>query len=84
MRCATTVGFEKVAPQKRDAQFIALLHTNWASFTSDRLIRGGRCMSSMHLNREDTFPMDHFHASEVVYTPVVQRSNVINIRNVEK
>ena len=41
---------------------------------------------SMHLNSEarTLFPVVHFHASQVGYTPVVKRSNVLHIRKVEK
>ena len=47
--------------------------------------KGENYMASMHLKRmEDAFPVVHFHASQVGYTPAVKRSNVLNIRNVEK
>jgi hypothetical protein len=40
----------------------------------------------MYLNSEwrRLFPVVYFHASQVGCTPVVKRSNVFNIRNVEK
>jgi hypothetical protein len=40
----------------------------------------------MHLNRDwrMLFPVVYSHASEVGYTPVVNISNVLNIRKVEK
>ena len=33
---------------------------------------------------EDAFPVVHFDARQVGYTPVVKISNVLNIRKVEK
>ena len=33
---------------------------------------------------ENTFPVVHFHASQVGYTPVVKINNVLNIKKVEK
>jgi hypothetical protein len=43
-------------------------------------------MSSMHLNGEwkTLFSMVYFHARHVGYTPVVNISKVLNIREVEK
>lgn len=43
-------------------------------------------MSSIHLNIEwrMLFPVVYFHASQEGYTPVVNISNVLNIRKVEK
>ena len=32
---------------------------------------------------EDDFPVVHFHASQVDYTPVVKINNVLNIRKLE-
>jgi hypothetical protein len=33
---------------------------------------------------EDIFPVVNFHASQVGYIPVLKRSDVLNIRKVEK
>jgi hypothetical protein len=47
---------------------------------------GGKNKSSMHLNSEwrTLFPVVYFHASQVGYTPVVNISNVLNMRKFEK
>ena len=39
---------------------------------------------ALKLQMEDAFPVVHFHASQLGYTPVVNLSNVLNIRKVEK
>ena len=48
----------------------------------------GRGKNTCHLCTEIaygvSFPVVHFHARQVGYTPVVKKSNVLNIRKVEK
>ena len=43
-----------------------------------------RGINALKQRMEDAFPVVHFHASQVGYTPVVNISNLLNIRKVEK